>query len=95
MADVERLRQVVGRAGVAQFARPARRGVGAEDDDGDAAGAGGGLQLAGNLLAGDVGQVQIEEDEVGANLGGQFDAPAAEGAAIRRPPGRWASSMRR
>ena len=57
-------------------------GVGAEYDDGDVAGAGVGTQPAQHFFARDVGQVQVEQDQVGTVFAGEV-----EGRSRRAWPG--------
>ena len=69
--------QVGGGAGAEQPLRLAGGGVGADDDDRDRGGGGVVAQALQHLVAVDVGQVQVEQDERRAVLAGQLEAEAA------------------
>ena len=78
LLQVERLRQVVVDAGVAEPTSLPRRRVGREDHDRDVDGPRIALEPLEHLEAVDVGEVDVEQDEVRAVLLGQFHAHAAQ-----------------
>ena len=74
LLEVERLREIVMDAGVAEAASLPGRGVGREHDDRDVNGARITLKPFEHLESVDVGEVHVEQDEIRSILLGQFDA---------------------
>lgn len=77
LADIERLGQEPGGACGENGVHGGLAGIAAEDDDWDRGGRGSGDELPQNLGTSDVGQAQVEQDEVGRVAGGGLEAVAA------------------
>jgi hypothetical protein len=74
LLDVQRFGQEAARPLLKQPLDQAGAGVGAEDDHRDPGRPGAGLEAAQDRLPGHVGQVQVEQDQVGVVVGGQVQA---------------------
>ena len=77
LADVDRLGEVVAGAGGAQVGDLGGGDVGADYYDWYLGGVGIGAQLAEDFIAGDVWEVEVEEDEVGGMLAREFEGAGA------------------
>ncbi len=76
MAHVEGFGQIVTGTGGAEALDLRSRGVGADHYEGDLRRAGIGAQLAEDFVALKVGQVEIEQDQIGQMLAREFKAEA-------------------
>ena len=76
LSDVDGLGEIGGHADVAESLDLRRGGVGGHHDDGDLLGTGIGLERVEQVGPRHVGEVEVEEDQMGSVLTSQFDAEA-------------------
>jgi len=89
-ADINRLGEVIVRAGGAEAIDLRGSGIGADYDHGNGLGARIGTQLPKDLVSLNIGEVEIDEDEVVLMLAGEFKPDAAlhrRDQLHPRPPG--------